>query len=739
MSSQLDPLLIALQSPDLEARRDAALAFTVLRPDVLRSLLDLLTSGTACRLAGDDDRVGSELAYAIGRTAYPEVAAPGLLLAIGSPDPVVRRDAAAALRLLGPGDWSADAAAALSGLLGTDAEPDVRRDAAVALGSFGPTAVEPLLAALEDPADGVKAAAVRSLGRIGERPPDAATGRRITARLGRLAKLPGAVGIHASTARAAVGSDRAREKTVAGLLARMADPGSDADTRLELVLAVKRLADRPAFVAPVVPVLADPSPLVRAEAALILRNIGDPAGVGPLARAAVDDVDARVREAAVEALRAVGPAAGPVLPAVTAALADADARVRHQAVLLAQTLGPAATALKPDLAERVRDANPAVRLQAAFALDAVAADDPTTARAVTAALDDPFVEVRLVAGSVLAGRPDAHLFVPAVFDLARGTDDPWAERAEVFEVRAELLGLLRSSWPKPAMALVGLLADPDYRDAAAVVLCRPDVRAGHDSAIVESLIVRLADPDIPDAEVEAVVIVAEAIGRAGVPALRTIAADRRRSYATRLRAELTAERFDPVGGAVAWPPSTAARLARDARRWTGGSSTEVLDGPPEGGQAPNPKRTGTARTGGVAGERSQHSEQRPIRPDEVATAAAEVATLQSAVVARIQQLLDDLAGRRAESPEGDKQVAAGVYDLARRSGVQLMAGDTPAHVIWANRTYQARTTDSSRVFLMSSAGFPVLTARGRERPSPRVDDVDTVRRSNRRPGPGGPE
>jgi hypothetical protein len=102
-----------------------------------------------------------------------------------------------------------------------------------------------------------------------------------------------------------------------------------------------------------------------------------------------------------------------------------------------------------------------------------------------------------------------------------------------------------------------------------------------------------------------------------------------------------------------------------------------------------------------------------IHLNEVAKARAEVDKLQAAVVTRVQELLDRLAGRRGAGPAENKEIADEVYDAARSSGVQLLCKGQPANIRWDRGVFEARTTDATRKTLVQSAEFPHLIARAK--------------------------
>jgi carbon storage regulator len=113
--------------------------------------------------------------------------------------------------------------------------------------------------------------------------------------------------------------------------------------------------------------------------------------------------------------------------------------------------------------------------------------------------------------------------------------------------------------------------------------------------------------------------------------------------------------------------------------------------------------------------KSQQPEQTVIRMEEIAEAQAEVKKLQAAVVSRVQELFDSLTGRRGESPEQNKKIAAAVYDVARNSGTELVCNGEAGTIRWHNGGFEARLTDRSKRMLLKRADFPHLLARAKTR------------------------
>ena len=86
---------------------------------------------------------------------------------------------------------------------------------------------------------------------------------------------------------------------------------------------------------------------------------------------ALDDADAKVREAAAHAIGGMGPES---LPALVAMLAHADKYVRRHAVWSLGKLGPLACPALPDLCHSLKDADPRTASGAAQALGNMGAD-----------------------------------------------------------------------------------------------------------------------------------------------------------------------------------------------------------------------------------------------------------------------------------------------------------------------------------------------------------------------------
>ena len=273
-------------------------------------------------------------------------------------------------------------------------------------------------------------------------------------------------------------------RAVPALLARLHD--RDAQLRLSVASALGDLADGRAARPLIEIVLRDPVPAVRAQAAIALGHIGDPASL-PLLVSALGDPEYWVRFRALEAIEELAPEdAAPI----EAALRDANREVRHRAALAIERLGRldavfddlvsdeplraqaarerlvlvGRAGLSERLARHLSDPIPVMRARIATLLGAVGS--PAHADALLGALDDADEAVRLAVIEALGdlGRPDTAAVLVDRLPTARA-----AER------EAQVGALVR--YPAGALAAVGgklsaLLGEEsdDVRAAAARVL-----------------------------------------------------------------------------------------------------------------------------------------------------------------------------------------------------------------------------------------------------------------------------
>ncbi len=315
------PLATALGDPDWHVQAEAASALSALKDErAIPALRDLLQERPAGRLFHPPAEEEADLAEADEQIAERT-------------SHIVQRRALGALARMGE-----PAFGALTTILRDDGIPSlIRAQAAKALGALGrPQAVQPLATALAGNEPDLQAAAAEALGALG--------GAAVDTLL-----------------------DALRVQ--------------DASTRRATVRALARVAD-PRIIEPLCLLLkSEPDDWVRTNVATTLGKLKDKRALDPL-RAALKDNHPGVRDAAAEALHALGAAES--IEDLAARLKDPDSDVRQRA---AETLGrlrktegvgPLLAALKhPDAKTRIG---------AAAALGCIG--DPTAVDGLIAALEE---------------------------------------------------------------------------------------------------------------------------------------------------------------------------------------------------------------------------------------------------------------------------------------------------------------------------------------------------------------
>jgi HEAT repeat protein len=190
--------------------------------------------------------------------------------------------------------------------------------------------------------------------------------------------------------------------------------------------------------------LTDHDWAVREDAAIRLGRLKDPRAVKPLV-AALRDPDRSVREAAVEALLAIGP---PSTTAICACLADPDLTVQESASKILASIADA-EALAP-LVSALNSSDWIVRMYAAKALGRL--NDPRAVMPLRGLLQDPVKTVREEASAALVaiGRPA----VPPLIESLAHPD--WMVRLRA----VESLKMIRPPEAVPALIALGF-HDPD--------------------------------------------------------------------------------------------------------------------------------------------------------------------------------------------------------------------------------------------------------------------------------------
>ena len=164
--------------------------------------------------------------------------------------------------------------------------------------------------------------------------------------------------------------------------------------------------------------------------------------VGPVFVEALKDRHVSVREAAAEALEALGQAAARALPALALAAGDEASPVRRAALRTLEKLGPAARDALPALRRALKDKDEFARWHAVRALGAIGPDAAEAIPDMIPLLKDHKADVRLAGSKPL-------------FDLG----SKWC----IARVTAHALGEIRAGPEKVIPALVEALRDDDHR------------------------------------------------------------------------------------------------------------------------------------------------------------------------------------------------------------------------------------------------------------------------------------
>lgn len=500
--------IAGLRDPEVEARRNAALAIRVASLDVqcaaLPTLIDLVREEKdgQVRLAvldiltamGPDadsavpalihglrnpyggrrmEQLHQDYRVAMALAAIGEPAVEGLRDLLDEEKENIRAEAAMALGRIGPA--SEPAIPALINLLGEESDR-IRQEAAIALGSIGPAAIAPLLDVTDHPNPVIRARAVEALGYVPEQ-----RGEALDAVLNRV-------------------RDEAPEVQAAALvtLARWEPPEESLAAALEeslrheveavRVSAVNLLSGRPQLLAGRIPVLdsllTHEDEGVTRHAAFLLHLLGPDAApilvdalrrdgsridqiaealaligrpvAGPIAEA-TEDPDPRVRRGAALALGQIRPPAPGTVPRLTAGLNDPDPDARSAFLSAIGALGPRASGALPIVRALLENESALVRYDAIATLHRIAPRDerlPGDLGSILDRDDDPSIQ-RLAIETLRAIGPSGRAALPSVISALQ-RDDP--------EVRLAAASLIAAHGPAAAEAVPALgamLDDPD--------------------------------------------------------------------------------------------------------------------------------------------------------------------------------------------------------------------------------------------------------------------------------------
>ncbi|HKA57567.1 MAG TPA: M56 family metallopeptidase [Gemmatimonadales bacterium] len=273
------------------------------------------------------------------------------------------------------------------------------------------TVVNALIARLKDENAGVRNAAARSLGQLGD------------------------------------------VRAVAPLIAVLAD--SDADVRSTAIDALANLED-PRAVNPIAGLLKDPVTDVRRSALNALSHWEQGVPTGPVV-ALLDDPDADVRREAINLLDHLG--AKSAGPAIARLVKDPSSDVRQNVVQALGNLGVQSGAVA--ITEALSDPDPDVRESAISALSDLKA--PIAEGTLLNLMKDMDADVRQRAAQ-LAGERSIIAAIPA---LRRLIDDP---RSSVRETATQALGSIADPAARQALQAALQSPDPKVRQAAAEAL-----------------------------------------------------------------------------------------------------------------------------------------------------------------------------------------------------------------------------------------------------------------------------
>ncbi len=241
---------------------------------------------------------------------------------------------------------------------------------------------------LKDKNSDTRAQAARALGRIGLE-------ESVPALLVAAGDSDADVRREAVFALGQIGSASAREK-----LASIAKSGATVEERREATIALGKLgaSDPKAASASILPLLADPLPVIREDAALALARTAD-SSAGAALRPLLKDADAAVQANAAWAAGRLGASA--LAPEIRALLESANADVRLAASRAVGQVGDSAS-LRP-LTALAKDPDWKVRANVAYSLGKTKSIDALSP--LTSLAKDPSTQVRTATASALVDVP----------------------------------------------------------------------------------------------------------------------------------------------------------------------------------------------------------------------------------------------------------------------------------------------------------------------------------------------
>ena len=473
-ASAFEPLVTALASERPDVRRNAALALGELGDAraveplaaILKDVKDPARDAAREALV----KIGPLAVPVLVRELGPRVPRQDILDAIRRIGPGAAKSLAEALRTASPEARYAigelldkmDKRGALPTLIDLLKDKDIgaRVSAARFLGGMkgeAKPAVPALIAALDDPQQPVRGAAVEALCAIGDRAAFEplldllSTGNwktrsgaaSVLGSLGDLRAVEPLIAVlkenkdHPSAVAAVLALGRLKDPHAVEPLLALLRETADASLPASAAWALCEIGDKRA-IEPLIPLLKGPNPYMVGAAARALAGFKDPRAVGPL----IDALGHKDWEARRHVARVLIGVPGPkTTQALIARLKDTRPEVRSTA---AESLGRLKDrAAVPALIAAMRDEGPDVRSAAADALGLV--KDRAAVPALIAALKDEKSQVRFSAARALIAVPDER----AVRPLIAALDDPQLEMNAMYALSAiteQTFGTNRALW-----------------------------------------------------------------------------------------------------------------------------------------------------------------------------------------------------------------------------------------------------------------------------------------------------
>ncbi len=213
------------------------------------------------------------------------------------------------------------------------------------------------------------------------------------------------------------------------LLIKMLKDGSS-DTRLHAAIELGTYGYRSVDAVPVLigTVRNDEEAKVRTAAVRALRFIG-PAADGSVDTiiTALKDPDAKVREEAVQAVEAFGPWALDAFPDILIAINDEDPKVAKAAMWALKEMGPRSAEAVPLVLSRLTDENSSIRITAVATLGEIASAEVAIEPLIEALGDEDELVRGLAAGSLGKFGEDAYPALPGLIETIYVSENKYVD------------------------------------------------------------------------------------------------------------------------------------------------------------------------------------------------------------------------------------------------------------------------------------------------------------------------